>query len=549
MLLIAPILLIALAMIPMRSADLSPKTLACLISLTLLFVFGDIVLLAAIGLMQSAGWLADSWVPSRLMARLLSTPGLLVDGLAGTMATLISFIGWSIVQYSTRYLDGEDSQGRFMKWLGFTLGAVLLLVLAGNLILLAAAWALTSLGLHKLLTHYTDRTAGQLAARKKFIYSRLGDVFIVLAIIMIYDAYGALQFTELFARVSDANDVSAWQSSIIGVLLALGAMTKSAQFPMHTWLPDTMETPTPVSALMHAGIINGGGFLLIRLNPLISSSTIALTLLAAVGGMTAIVGAVVMLCQTSAKRKLAYSTIAQMGFMTLQCGLGAFSAALLHLVAHSLYKAHAFLSAGGAAQTVARPSSPLPSSTGPAQKTPWLGLIARASIAGTIATGIVIAGLWLFDLTEKLSGSTLLLPLALALALAHFLATAFSAKSPAVWARTCALSMAACAAYMLALVVFGWLLGPTGEHLHATADPVVVVAVAIAFVLTSAAYGLLPAIGRSSVLQTLRIHTSSGFYVDILMSRLTRKFVPVVVQPTTTHNATSTPFKLENSRA
>lgn len=549
MLLLAPILLIALVVIPKRSANLSPETLASLISLMLLFVFGDIILLSAIAAMQDVGWLADSWVPSRFMAALMSKPGLLVDGLAGTMAMLISFVGWTIVQYSTRYLSGEATQGRFMKWLGFTLGSVLLLVLAGNLILLAAAWALTSLGLHKLLTHYSDRTAGQLAARKKFIYSRLGDVFIVLAIVMIYNAYGALQYTELFERVASANSVPVWQVSSIGILLALGAMTKSAQFPLHTWLPDTMETPTPVSALMHAGIINGGGFLLIRLNPLISSSTIALTLLTAVGGITAILGAVVMLCQTSAKRKLAYSTIAQMGFMTLQCGLGAFSAALLHIVAHSLYKAHAFLSAGGVAKGIARPSSPLPRLR-IAEPTPsWFSLVARATVASGLAAGLVLSGIWLFGLTEKLGGPMLLLPLALALAIAHFLATAFGSKSSAIWARTAALSALACAAYMLALVVFGGLLGTTSVPPVTTTHSAVAVALGIAFVLTSVAYGLLPVIDRSGGLNTLRVHASSGFYVDILMSRITRRFVPAIVEHTVAHSVTDTPFKLENTRA
>ena len=140
----------------------------------------------------------------------------------------------------------------------------------------------------------------------------------------------------------------------VGYLLVACAAFKSAQFPWHSWLPDTMETPTPVSAFMHAGIINAGGFLLIRLAPLLTHAPAALHAIAVVGAVTAGFGGVVMLAQPSVKRALAYSTIAQMGFMLLQCGLGAFGLALLHLVAHSLYKAHAFLRSGSTVGGVPR---------------------------------------------------------------------------------------------------------------------------------------------------------------------------------------------------
>ena len=166
---------------------------------------------------------------------------------------------------------------------------------------------------------------------------------------------GSFDYRDMFAAADAIHNLptAAWHE-LIGILFVLGAMTKSAQFPFHSWLPDTMETPTPVSALMHAGVINAGGFLVIRLSPLVSLSPIALDLLALIGALTAMLGAVVMLTQTSIKRSLAYSTIAQMGFMMLQCGLGAFSAALLHIVAHSAYKAHAFLSSGSVLDSAAR---------------------------------------------------------------------------------------------------------------------------------------------------------------------------------------------------
>ena len=174
---------------------------------------------------------------------------------------------------------------------------------------------------------------------------------------MTYVTFGSFDYADVFAEAVALQEQSAANSmlvSAIGGLFVLAAMTKSAQFPFHSWLPDTMEAPTPVSALMHAGIINAGGFLVIRLSPLVVLSPAALGMLAMIGAITAPLGGVVMLSQTSVKRSLAFSTIAQMGFMMLQCGLGGFSAALLHIVAHSLYKAHAFLSSGSVLEQAAR---------------------------------------------------------------------------------------------------------------------------------------------------------------------------------------------------
>jgi NAD(P)H-quinone oxidoreductase subunit 5 len=224
-------------------------------------------------------------------------------------------------------------------------------VLSGHLLLMFAAWVSTSLCLHRLLLHYPERAGAVFSARKKFVFSRLGDACLLGAAIGLHRVYGTWDFEELFAKVA-AGQTAGLTS--VGFLLVVCAALKSAQFPFHSWLPDTMETPTSVSAFMHAGIINAGGFLLVRLSPVIIEAPAALNLIAVIGALTAAFGAVVMLAQPSVKRALAYSTIAQMGFMLLQCGLGAFGLALLHLVAHSLYKAHAFLRSGSSVGTVAR---------------------------------------------------------------------------------------------------------------------------------------------------------------------------------------------------
>lgn len=278
--------------------------------------------------------------------------GIYFDGLSVVMLMLISLIAWVNAVYARRYLDGDPGQGRFYKWFTLTVAAVVWMVVARDLLTLWLAWIVTSLGLHQLLLFYPARPWAVWTARKKFLISRLGDVFLGVGIGTIWYEFGTLEFASLFANLNAAEAEVGNGSlvSLAAVMLVLGALTKSAQFPFHSWLPDTLETPTPVSALMHAGIINAGGFLMIRMSPLVSESTVAMNGLWMTGAFTALMAAVVMLTQTSIKRALAWSTIAQMGFMMLQCGLGAWTAALLHLVAHSLYKSYAFLSSGSAVE-------------------------------------------------------------------------------------------------------------------------------------------------------------------------------------------------------
>jgi len=269
------------------------------------------------------------------------------DHLSALLLLLISFLTAIITRYSVNYLAGDPNQGRFMRWLCLTAGSAQTLVIAGNLLFFTFAWMAVSLSLHKLLVFYPDRPGALLAARKKFIFSRLGDLCLLVAIVLIYREFHTWNFEDLL-RQSRMGSISGCAAcTVIGFLLVVCALLKSAQFPFHSWLPDTMETPTPVSALMHAGIINAGGFLVVRLSPIIVLSPGALILLAALGGFTALFASLTMLTHASVKRALAFSTVAQMGFMMLECGVGAFSLAALHLVAHSLYKAHAFLNSGG----------------------------------------------------------------------------------------------------------------------------------------------------------------------------------------------------------
>ena len=271
-----------------------------------------------------------------------------VDPLSCIMFTMVSMLSAVVGQYALRYLDGESRQKYFYKFLLITVTFVVMLVLSSNLVMFFAAWLGISWGLHRLLLYYSNRPAAVYAARKKFLVSRIGDIAVLAAIGLIYHIFGTFEFAEIFSQIEAGTIAKNHQGpfSLAAILLAAGAMTKSAQVPFHFWLPETMETPTPVSALMHAGIINAGGFLVLRLSPLVSHSTVASAMLAIFGALTAVYGAIVMSTQHSIKNKLAYSTISQMGMMMFACGVHAYSFALFHIVAHSFYKAYAFLTTG-----------------------------------------------------------------------------------------------------------------------------------------------------------------------------------------------------------
>jgi len=322
------------------------------------------------------------------------TVGIYGDRLSLTMYLLVSFVGLAVLRYAGRYLQGDVKQGRFLRWLSFTLAAVCSMVLAGNLSLFFVAWVLTSFGLHQLLTYYGDRPNAQRVAFKKFVISRLGDAFLIVAIALIYRACGTVEYAELLPMMhsNSLELIGRPELSWSAVFLVLGGLTKSAQFPFHTWLPDTMETPTPVSALMHAGVINAGGYLLIRMSFLVEKFPVAMSILVVLGGVTAAIGAAIMLTQTNVKRGLAYSTIAQMGMMMLQCGLGAFSTAFLHIIAHSLYKSYAFLSAGTLGQRSAaiRTKKEVPLSNA-------LGSSAIILLITTLGVMLPFLGLWFQD--------------------------------------------------------------------------------------------------------------------------------------------------------
>ncbi len=272
-------------------------------------------------------------------------PGLRIDAVTCVMLTLVCSLGFVITRYSRTYLEGEAALSKYLRWLMLTLSAVTVLVIANDLLVMSIAWTATGLALHRLLTFYSDRTYALVAAHKKFLLSRLADVCVLACLALVHLNVGSLNLDAIAGWSGSHPDLNPSMQAA-AVLLVVAVALKSAQLPFHGWLTQVMEAPTPVSALLHAGVVNIGGLVLIRLAPWIAHAQPAQVLLVTVGLVSAVVSALVMTTRVSVKVALAWSTCAQMGFMLVQCGLGAWHLALLHLVAHSLYKAHAFLTAG-----------------------------------------------------------------------------------------------------------------------------------------------------------------------------------------------------------
>jgi len=282
------------------------------------------------------------------------TPLILVDRLAAVMMVLITGVSLVIQVYSRRYMQGEPGYVKFFGLLSLLTFVLLSLVTSGNLFWLLVWWHAVTWLLKILLSFHEARAATRQAGRTAMRVLGLGDAALLVAILLTYATFGTLDITELFQAVNASNPPVLWEGTAweinsvtaITMVLVVTIMTKSAQFPFHVWLPGTIEAPTPVSAMLHAGIVNAGGFLVNRLAPLYGMAPTTLHLLFVVGALTAIIGAASMLAQPSIKRTLVYSTMGQMGYMVMECGLGAFALAIFHLCAHGLFKATLFLNSG-----------------------------------------------------------------------------------------------------------------------------------------------------------------------------------------------------------
>ncbi len=284
-----------------------------------------------------------------------ATPMWLVDRLAAVMMILITTVSLVIHVYSRRYMRSDPGYVRFFTLLSLLTFILLSLVTTGNLLWLFICWHAMTWLLRALLSFDDTRPAAWQAGRTTLYVHGIGDAALLIGVVWLYAAFGTLDLPDLFRLVEQPSSVPTfriapdWEISAVTVatlVLVVSVMTKSAQFPFHVWLSGTIEAPTPVSAMLHAGIVNAGGFLVNRLAPLYGMAPTTLHLLFIIGALTALIGAATMLTQPSIKRTLVYSTMGQMGYMVMECGLGAFALAIFHLCAHGLFKATLFLNSG-----------------------------------------------------------------------------------------------------------------------------------------------------------------------------------------------------------
>ncbi len=276
------------------------------------------------------------------------TFGLLADGVSASMAVLVAFVALLVQVYSLAYMADEKPAafGRYYTYHSLFAFAMLGLVLAHNLLQTYVFWELVGLGSYLLIGFWFEKPAAGRAALKAFWTTRLGDVGFALGIVVLWSAAGTFNFVELFARAdSGALGGTALTLGVLGIYL--GAMGKSAQFPFHIWLPDAMEGPTPVSALIHAAtMVAAGVYLMVRIAPLLAHTPQVATAVYAIGVLTAFLAASMALVENDIKRILAFSTVSQLGFMMAACGAGGASAAYFHLLTHAFFKALLFLAAG-----------------------------------------------------------------------------------------------------------------------------------------------------------------------------------------------------------
>lgn len=268
----------------------------------------------------------------------------LVTPLKMMLLGLIAILGVAVVRYSWVAFAGEAERGRFIRGLLMTICSVVMVIISNHLVVFWMAWVSVSLCLHRLILFYPDRPRAQLAAHKKFLLARFSELLLAVAFIILASEFHTAHINQLITQA--ALVPAGVAGNVAAVLLALVALIKCAQLPIHGWLIQVVEAPTPVSALLHAGIVNLGGILLLFFAPVLAASSAACWLLVVLAGLSATVAGLVTLTRMSIKVKLAWSTSSQMGLMLVEIALGLYEMALLHLFAHSFYKSYSFLNSG-----------------------------------------------------------------------------------------------------------------------------------------------------------------------------------------------------------
>ena len=316
--------------------------------LSFLIAFG-IFLQAADG--ATLNWDVYTWIP---VGEFTASVGFLVDPLSAVMMLVVTFVGFLIHVYSVGYMHGDPGYARFFTYLNLFMTSMLILVLANNYLLMFLGWEGVGLCSYLLIGFWYQKKSASDAGKKAFVVNRIGDAGFLLGLFLIWETFGSLSYAEIFPRAETIRTVLE-RDSVFGfslvtwitLLLFVGAMGKSAQLPLYVWLPDAMEGPTPVSALIHAAtMVTAGVYMVARSNLLFSLAPFSMGVVAWVGALTAVFAATIALVQTDIKRVVAYSTISQLGYMFLGCGVGAYAGGVFHLATHAFFKALLFLGCG-----------------------------------------------------------------------------------------------------------------------------------------------------------------------------------------------------------
>ncbi|MBE3559166.1 MAG: NADH-quinone oxidoreductase subunit L [Ktedonobacteraceae bacterium] len=313
------------------------------------------------------------------------TFGLLLDPLSATMLLIVTGVGLLIHIYSAGYMEGDPGFWRFFAYMNFFIFAMVLLVTANNFLFLLVGWGLVGLASFLLIGFWYQRRSAVAAAQKAFVINVIGDFGLMLAIFLIFLTFGFVDYHNVFANVSKQLPVGSITATAITLLLFLACTAKSAQLPLYMWLPDAMEGPTPVSALIHAAtMVTAGVYLVARAHPLFEAAPIALNVVAGIGGATALFAASIALFQLDIKRVLAYSTISQLGYMFMGEGVRNYTSGIFHLTTHAYFKALLFLAAGAVIHALAGEQD-MRKMGGLRQRLPitfWTFLLAALAISG-----------------------------------------------------------------------------------------------------------------------------------------------------------------------
>ncbi|MCY4114659.1 MAG: NADH-quinone oxidoreductase subunit L [Chloroflexi bacterium] len=308
-------------------------------------ILGSFVLTVALWIggitADQPGWTFYPWVDSGTFAVNI---GFLLDPLAVVMLLVVTGVSALVALYSVGYMDHDAAKSRFHTWIPLFVFSMVMLVMSDNLLQLFIFWEMVGLCSYLLIGYWHDRHSANIAATKAFLVNRIGDFGFIIGIVLAFLHFDTLRYREIFEVIGDKDPAI---TTAIAFLLFIGAMGKSAQFPLHVWLPDAMEGPTPVSALIHAAtMVTAGVYIVARMNPIYTVAPEALIFVAAIGTVTAFVAATIALVQTDIKRVLAFSTVSQLGLMFVALGAGAYSIAIFHLATHAFFKALLFLGSG-----------------------------------------------------------------------------------------------------------------------------------------------------------------------------------------------------------